>query len=223
MPAIPDRQPPLSPQAQAYAAEIVELSTEVRERSKVVLDIPYGPEERQRLDLYCPRDGTSAPVPVLLFMHGGAWRNGCKEWMGFMAPAITCLPAIFMSVGYRLAPASKFPAPLQDCRRALQWAHDNVGGYSGDPDRLFVGGHSAGGHLAAMLALQRDALREHSLPEDAVKGCFPVSGVFDLSYGLQDAVQMLVCSQHDIGAASPINMPACMSQMLPRFWHCLPQ
>lgn len=144
-------------------------------------------------------------MPALLFMHGGYWTRGYKDWMGFMAPAITCLPAIFISVGYRLAPEAKFPAPVEDCRNALKWAYDNIARFGGDPNRLFIGGHSAGGHLASLVTLQRDALTKLGMPQDVVKGCFPVSGVYDLSDIPPDRRAAFLKSDADITRSSPLS------------------
>ncbi len=197
-------QQPMSPIADIYTATVLKLSRDAQEQSKVKLDISYGSEDEQLLDLYLHESSTSTGVPVLLFIHGGAWTHGYKEWMGFMASAITCLPAIFVSVGYRLAPDSKFPSPLDDCRNALQWVYQNINRYGGDHDRIFVGGHSAGGHLAALITLQLDALPRHGLPKNVVKGCFPVSGVFDISGEALTLAKPLLKSCNDAANASPI-------------------
>ncbi len=129
-------QPQMSPIAEEYAATVMKLSKIVQDQSRTVLDIAYGSEEAQGLDLYLPESDPSDGLPVLMFVHGGGWRNGYKEWMGFMAPAITCLPAIFVSVGYRLAPEAKFPLPVEDCRNAVKWVYDNIAEHGGDPNRL---------------------------------------------------------------------------------------
>ena len=92
-------QPRMSPIAEEYAATVMKLSKIVRDQSRRALDIAYRSEEARALDLYLPESDASDALPVLMFIHGGGWRNGYKEWMGFMAPAITCLPAIFVSEG----------------------------------------------------------------------------------------------------------------------------
>ena len=196
-------QPQMSPIAEEYAATVMKLSKIVEDQSTTVLDIAYGPEEAQGLDLYLPDSESSGSLPVLMFIHGGGWRNGYKEWMGFMAPAITCLPAIFVSVGYRLAPEAKFPLPVEDCRNAVKWVYDNIAEHGGDPNRLFVGGHSAGGHLAALITLDTDSWTGVGLPADVIKGCFPVSGAFDFSDLARESA--IIGSADDIGPASPIN------------------
>lgn len=183
--------PPLPPliheAANGYARRISAISKLVQKEERCVLDVPFGADYWQKLDIYLPRKASSR-VPVLLFLHGGAWRNGCKEWMGFMAPAIITLPAIFVSVSYRLAPAARYPAQAEDAADALAWVYDNIARYGGDPNRLFYGGHSSGGHLCALVALHEGLKRSRKLPPDAVKACFPVSGIFDLRPGVEGAI-----------------------------------
>lgn len=115
---------------------------------------------------------------VLCVIHGGGWTNGYKEWMAFMAPAANARGVTLVSFGYRLAPAHVFPACANDCAAAVAWVHGHIAEHGGDPDRLFLGGHSAGGHLSALLALTADWRREHGLPADVVKGALPISGTY---------------------------------------------
>lgn len=184
---LPPLPPLIYPQAQGYAERISEKSRRVYREPWCVQDIPYGADYWQKLDIF-RAERTGAPAPVLCFLHGGAWVNGCKEWMAFMAPAFRDLPAVFVSISYRLSPATRYPGPLDDCFHALAWVHRNIAGYGGDPGRLHIGGHSAGGHLAALVALRVDRLRAVGLPPDAVKGCYPVSGVFDLRPGTEGEI-----------------------------------
>jgi acetyl esterase/lipase len=88
---------------------------------------------------------------------------------------------IFASAGYRLAPAHVFPAGYEDACSAFAWLHRNIAGHGGDPQRMFVGGHSSGAHYAALLAVRCDWRDRHGVPQDAVRGCLPVSGVYDLT------------------------------------------
>jgi acetyl esterase/lipase len=178
---LPPLPPPVDPAAKGYFERISELSRAVQRNARSALDLPYGADYWQKVDVYLPADSQARGLPVLCFMHGGAWVSGSKEWMGFMAPSFTDLPAIFISVNYRLSPAVRFPAAMDDCFDALAWIHRNIARFGGDPERIFVGGHSAGGHLAALLALRRELAAARRLPRDVVKACFPVSGLFDLS------------------------------------------
>lgn len=200
-------QPPMSmPAANAYAAECLARSRAVANCSRSVLDVPYGQHVQQRLDIYLPDEasfgGGGPRLPVFAFLHGGSWTHGYKEWMGFMAPPITAHPAIFVSVGYRLAPEHKFPAQRDDVLSALAWLARNIARHGGDGRHLFIGGHSAGGHLAALAALE---------PQAPVRGCMPVSATFDLRVAGADAKgdianihRDLLLRPEDAVAASPI-------------------
>ena len=205
--------PPLPPliheEAKGYAERISTLSKRVQREERCVLDVPYGSDYWQKIDIYLPRREGLSGLPVLLFLHGGAWRNGCKEWMGFMAPAFVSAPAIFVSVSYRLAPATRYPGPAEDCADALAWVHRNIGRYGGDPQRLFYGGHSAGGHLSALVTLDAALKRSRGLPADAVKACFPVSGIYDLRATAEGPVDRmlvngLLAEESQMEAASPL-------------------
>jgi acetyl esterase/lipase len=140
----------------------------------------YGPDPYQRLLVM------QAPEPtgeVLLFWHGGGWTSGYKEWMAFMAPAFTAAGITFVTAGYRLAPQHVFPTGFEDCAAALAWVHANATRLGADPARIFVGGHSAGGHHAALLATRRDWQQRHGLPADVIRGALPLSGVYDFGEG----------------------------------------
>src|SRR5690606_39068550 len=91
-------QPPIfPPEAEAYARRALELSREAAARCEVAFDVAYGPDRRQALDVHRPRGTAGERLPVLLFIHGGGWTNGYKEWVGLLAPAVTAFPAIFVS------------------------------------------------------------------------------------------------------------------------------
>ncbi|MDA1311554.1 MAG: alpha/beta hydrolase, partial [Proteobacteria bacterium] len=177
---MPDRGELMLPGAQEYSDGCIARSRPVVEQSRCVIDVPYGNDFYHKLDIFLPEDKTLSGLPVLLFFHGGAWRHGFKEWLGFMAPVLTDLPAIFVSANYRLAPEAKHPQPFDDCVDALAWLFHNIAGYGGSPERLFVGGHSAGGHLAALVGLKRSAWAARNLPDNVVKACFPLSGPVNL-------------------------------------------
>ncbi|MBI4640216.1 MAG: alpha/beta hydrolase [Candidatus Tectomicrobia bacterium] len=198
-------QPPMSDLAEQYAAKALADSRIAQTTVKTVLDIEFGDNYWQKLDLYLPDSPPEKGCPVLAFIHGGGWSHGYKEWMGFMAPPFTQANTIFISVGYRLAPEAMYPAPVEDCQNALLWIHRHIANYGGDPDRIFVGGHSAGGHLCSLITLDRRWWAKHHLPDDFIKGCFPISGVFDLRIeGGREKLAPLLQDDTVRGVASPI-------------------
>lgn len=162
--------------ANEYGERALAMSREAAARCRTVMDIPFGPDYYQKLDLYLPDDENAQDLPVLLYFHGGAWQHGYKEWNGFVAPNIVDVPAIFVSASYRLAPEAKFPAPLDDAISALDWVWRNIAEYGGNTGRIFAGGWSVGGTLASLITLRRKLYARHRLPEDIVKACFSASG-----------------------------------------------
>lgn len=205
-------QTPLSSEAALdYGQEALRRSSIVAQSLPTRLDVAYGDHPQKQLDIYYPPGRRPNDLPALIFLHGGGWSHGYKEWAGFMAAPVVRLPAIFVSVDYRLAPEHKFPAPLDDTITAVRWVHDNAATIGVSKERLFIGGHSAGGHLAALACLRTDALLSAGLPGDALKGCFPVSGVFDFRGRMnaadsreRKAAEKLLASADDGPAASPI-------------------
>lgn len=162
-----------------YAATAMGLSQLAAMTTRCELDVAYGDDAQQKLDIYLPR-AKLTDLPVFLNIHGGGWTHGYKEWMGLNAPAIVEFPAVYISVGYRLAPAYRHPAQLEDCFSALAWVHRNIGRYGGSPSRVFIGGHSAGAHLSSLIVLRRDLHARFGLPEQPVRACFPYNGIYDL-------------------------------------------
>lgn len=132
-------------------------------------------------DPYCSLTIVPAPDPngdVLVVFHGGGWTNGYKEWMLFMAPALTACGMTFVSAGYRLAPRHVFPAGFEDVLDAIAVVYRVVAQYGGDARRIFICGHSAGGHLAALAALRNDWMAPRDLPADVIRGALPISGTY---------------------------------------------
>lgn len=146
-------------------------------------DIPYidgkDVDERQKLDLYLPKGAKG--YPTLFFIHGGGWTKGSRSGFGRIGQTFAKNGVAFVSVGYRLSPTVKHPAHIQDVAKGFAWTVANIGKYGGNPGVLFVSGHSAGGHLAALLATDDDYLKAEKLSLSNLKGAIPVSGVFVVS------------------------------------------
>jgi acetyl esterase/lipase len=146
-------------------------------------DIPYvegkDADERQKLDLYLPKGAKD--YPTLFFIHGGAWTQGSRSGFDRIGRTFARNGVAFVSTGYRLSPKVQHPAHIQDVAKGFAWTAAHIGKYGGNPDAIFVSGHSAGGHLAALLATDDDYLKAEKLSLKDIKGAIPVSGVFVVS------------------------------------------
>lgn len=155
----------------------------VRSRWPHELDLRYGASERQRLDLYLPSPASSDSTgwPLLLFLHGGGFREGDPALYGYLAEPYLQRGIAFASVGYRLTPESYLPATFGDVEEMLAWAPRNLPDHGVDTERLALSGHSAGAILTAHLAVRDDWLTQRGLPRDLIKAAIPISGAYDFT------------------------------------------
>lgn len=142
-------------------------------------DIIYGgcdgcDETLVSLDIYEPQGGD--PHPVMVFIHGGAWRIGDKKYDGEKGAYFAENGFVYVTINYRLSPEVIHPAHIQDVARAVAWIYRNIEKYGGDPGRLFVMGHSAGAHLSALIALDQRRLEAEGLEPDILSGVILLDG-----------------------------------------------
>jgi acetyl esterase/lipase len=139
---------------------------------------------RHRLDMYLPKDKKDFPVVVLV--HGGSWAMGDNRSAGLYSSVGQFLASQGIGAvlpNYRLYPSVKHPEHAKDVARAVAWTHANIGKHGGDPRRLFLAGHSAGGHLVALLAADESYLRAAGMKTADIKGVIAISGVYNISPG----------------------------------------
>ena len=141
------------------------------------LDVAYGESPVEVLDIFHPAGGR--PAPILMFFHGGYWRAGDKSWFRFLARSFVERGAMFVIPKYGLCPDHTMDELVAQCRRAVAWTHRHGAEYGGDSARLFVSGHSAGGHITGMM-LATDWAVSDDLPADTIKGVTGISGLYDL-------------------------------------------
>ncbi|NYE23276.1 alpha/beta hydrolase [Pigmentiphaga litoralis] len=204
-------QPPLPfKAAEDYADQALAWSAEVPDDLVITRDLAYGPDAAHRYDVFAPMDAQG--LPVLVFWHGGGWTNGYKEFTGFMASQVARLNMVLVAPTYRLAPDYPMPAPIDDCRAMLAHLVAHGASHGIDATRMYLSGHSAGGHLAMMTALQPDALEQVGVPAASIRGCLPISGILDLHHtspepgSLDDRVYTAVLSdRYDDAMMSPIS------------------
>lgn len=156
-------------------SESEKLRTELDHR----LDLPFGPTLAEHLDVY-PAPGTRGDAPILVYVHGGFWVLRTSKEFGFVARGPASKGVATVVTNYAVAPAVKLGEMVRQTRAAVAWAYKNAASFGGDPDRLHVVGHSAGGHLVATL-LMTDWEGEYGLPGDVIKGTTAISGLYDLS------------------------------------------
>ncbi|RZO10733.1 alpha/beta hydrolase [Pseudomonas moorei] len=155
---------------------VVGSSKKTRDDLVCHLDQRFGPTLDETVDIF-PAEEPNAPV--LIIIHGGWWRvTSSKEW-SFLARGPVGLGFTVVVTNYSLCPKVSIDEITRQTRAAVAWVHGNASRFNGDPDRIFVAGHSAGGHLVGMLAIT-DWSGEYGLPNDVVKGGIPISGLFDL-------------------------------------------
>lgn len=159
----------------------VRAATAGEENAKVTekLDIAYGDHAAQRLDLYQPREARNSPVMV--YIHGGGWRRGDKSAVGRKVEYFTGMGWVFVSINYRLLPEGKHPRNVADVAAALSWVHDRIADDGGDPNKIFLMGHSAGAHLAALVATDDHHLKALRKDLTILKGVIPLdTNTYDL-------------------------------------------
>lgn len=209
LPELAVQPPMLFPAAAEYEKTVLELARNTVELpgSQVFLNQMYGNDRAHRLDVYVPA-GAVRP-PVLVFWHGGGWTNGYKEYTRFMAPRVNAMGFTLVAPHYRLAPEFPLPAAYEDCRLALQFIA--VHPEWGDMRRVYLSGHSAGGHLAALVALRQHEAQDRLGASVSVRACLPISGIMDLAHAapppgsLEERVyQMVLSDADDDGVMSPV-------------------
>lgn len=168
---------------------------EVQElRDVAYYDGPNADPIRHKLDLFLPRD--KKDYPVLFLVHGGSWMFGDKSTRG----RYSAVGQFFASIGigavlpnYRLSPEVRHPAHVQDVARAFAWTHRNIARYGGRPDEIFVAGHSAGGHLVALLATDETYLKPYRLGLKEIRGVIGISGVYrvpEVNFSFKGALRL---------------------------------
>ena len=164
------------PDGDAYKAADAKASAQARSETACRLDIPYSVTSDETLDVFPANNPGS---PILVFFHGGAWTRGSKSSESFIAPPLVAAGAAVVLVEFTLCPAGTLAGMIEQCRRAVAWAHIHADDINGDADRIVIAGHSSGSHLASMMLVTDWA--SPRMPGDLVKGCVITSGIYDLT------------------------------------------
>jgi arylformamidase len=169
------------------------------------LDEPYGIGPGEQLDIF-PAQAQRAPV--LVFIHGGWWRSLDKRDHAFIAPAFTREGVCVVVPNYALCPAVTIPDIVMQVVRAVAWTWRHIENYGGDPSRITVAGHSAGGHLAAMMLACLWQAHDAGLPRAVVRNALSISGLLDLDPIMRTPFLQpsLNLTPHQVAIASPARL-----------------
>lgn len=140
--------------------------------------VAYGPELRQRMDIYRPKEPVRN-APLVVFFYGGSWSSGERADYRFVGEALASEGIVTLVADYRLSPAFRYPVFIQDSAKAVRWAVDHAQEYGADPARIFVMGHSAGAYNAAMIALDKRWLQAEGLNPSRLAGWIGLAGPYD--------------------------------------------
>jgi acetyl esterase/lipase len=168
-------------------------------------NIAYGPEPQQRLDVYVPESAAVNPRPVVVFWHGGRWRYGDKADYRFVGAALAESGYLTLVANYRHYPQVKMPGFMQDAAQAALWAAAHAYEYGGDRERLYLMGHSAGAHLAALVTLDSRYFAAAGQGAPHIAGVIGLSGPYDFLPLLEPDVQDMFGPPQLYLQSQPIN------------------
>jgi acetyl esterase/lipase len=162
---------------------------------------------RQKLDVYQPaRASTSDQArPVVVFFYGGAWQEGARSDYLFVAEALTQRGYVVVVPDYRVYPEVRYPDFVHDGAAAVAWTAANIDSYGGDRTRVFLMGHSAGAHIAAMLALDGGYLAAQKVPRSAIRGLIGLAGPYDFLPLTEPNVIALFATEPNLKLTQPIH------------------
>lgn len=166
---------PIMKQIAAFLLALIASSTVALAQSAKI-DIRYGDTtiERHVLDVYAPKDAKK--LPVVLWIHGGGWVTGDKANVQSKPQWFLEQGCVFVSTNYQLLPKVEMETIVRDIAKSLGWVHKNIESFGGDPNKIFVMGHSAGAQLAALVCVDERYLQSEGVPFSVLQGCVPVDG-----------------------------------------------
>jgi len=176
-----------------------------KEGIRVANDLSYGEGPRHTLDIYAP-ETVAASAPIVVFFYGGGWETGAKEMYRFIGYSLAAQGLVVVIPDYRLHPAVEFPAFMNDAAEAVTWTRANAAQFGGDPDRLFLMGHSAGAQIATLLSMDPEYLLSVSASpaEHSICGVIGLAGPYDF-LPLRGDLQAVFGPEANWPKSQPIN------------------
>ncbi len=179
-------------------------------------DVAYGEGQRRKLDVYAPEGANGRPV--IVFIYGGSWNSGSKDDYAFVGAAFASRGFVTVIPDYRLVPDVRFPDFLDDCALAVRWAVDHAREYGGDPSRIVLVGHSAGGYNAMMIGLDAHYLRDAGVEASNVRGVVGLSGPYDFLPFDVDATRNAFGQAPDLPLTQPLHFARADAPPLLLLW-----
>lgn len=170
------------------------------DRQSVVFD----PEHQLSLDVYRPKQ-TDSRTPVVVFFYGGSWRDGNRGFYRFVGEALSRRGVLVVIPDYRKAPADVFPAFMEDAAKATAWARANASKWGGDPSRVYLMGHSAGAHIAALLGTDPTYLEQWRIKPRDLAGVIGLAGPYDFLPFTDPKIQEVFGSEKNWPKSQPVN------------------
>ena len=190
---------PLWPDVPEVIAHRENESARVRNRIPGRLDIAYGDGPGEILDVFPPSNRRGGS-PALIYIHGGYWQLSDKSDTSYIAPAFLDAGISFVTLNYTLAPRGTLEQMVDECRRAIVWIWRNADEIAVDRNRLFLAGHSAGGHLTAMMLTTNWTDVDSEMPRNPIKGACALSGLYDME-------PIRLCFVNDVLGLTPDDVP----------------
>ena len=166
--------------------------------------LPYGDLPRQKLDVYAPAKAVT-DAPMVVFFYGGSWESGSREDYRFVGEALASIGVVAVVADYRIYPEALFPVFLQDAAGAVKWAAENARAHGGVPRKLFVMGHSAGAHIAMMLAIDRQYLASVGMDTKQLRGAIGLAGAYDFLPLSSARLKEIFGAESQWPASQPVN------------------
>lgn len=166
-------------------------------------NILFDGEHALSLDAYIPTNASSAPIVV--FFYGGSWEDGKRRWYRYVGDALASHGVVTLIPDYRKYPDVRFPEFMNDAANAVRWARDHAADYGGDPTRIFVMGHSAGGQIAALLACDKRYLNAVGMQPRDLAGMIGVAGAYAFLPFVEDEPQIFGDNAQGRYDSQPIN------------------
>jgi len=166
--------------------------------------LAYGEHPRHRLDVYRPAEEAGHARPVIVFFYGGAWDSGHRKMYYFAARSLVDRGYVVAVPDYRLYPEVRYPDFLEDAAGAVSWVGERIDQHGGDPDRIFLMGHSAGAYNAAMVAYDKHRRDPRSFA-GTVRGFIGLAGLYDFLPLDDDELRRIFDSAEDLQRTQPVN------------------